>query len=346
VTQTALDIQDYPQPAYRDNFARHLMGVSHYLQASIMQTLQENHGHAALRINFEPYFSMAARGGVRLCAIADHLAISRQAANQIANQIEAAGYLLRQADTSDGRAKLLVLTKQGEQVVLHGTRQALRLERQMRELVGSKTMNDTEASLWILAGELQLLPAYQKEQQGGLVLAALLPPLANYINKQLMELTRARGHPHLKPNFGQVLTRIGPEGGRIQHIARSQNVSKQAIGIIVARLEELCYLERVPDPLDARQKVLHFTGYGRQLISDAVASEAELRQRLAAIIGDEQLVQLQHTMARLYRALRLERDIFNENNASISAMANDLLAKLGSHGARALAEQLLQCAES
>ena len=346
MTQTTLHIQDYPQPAYRDNFARHLMEVSHYLQASIMQTLQENHGHEALRINFEPYISMAARGGVRLSAIADHLAISRQAANQIANQIEAAGYLLRQADTSDGRAKLLVLTEQGEQVVLDGTRQALRLERQVHELVGREAANDTETSLRILASELQLLPDDQSEQQGGLILAPLLPPLANYLNKQLMELTRARGHLHLKPNFGQVLTRIGPEGGRIQHIARSQNVSKQAIGIIVARLEELGYLERVPDPLDARQQVLHFTGYGRQLISDAVASEAELRQRMATIIGDERLVQLQDTMARLYRALRLEGDIFSENTASIPAIANELLAKLGSHGARALAEQLLQRAES
>lgn len=346
MSQPDLQTKQYPQEAYRDNFARHLMGMSLYVQTSIMESLQQKHGHRALRINFQPYFNMAARSGVRLSAIADTLAISPQAANQTANQIEAAGYLLRQADLSDGRAKLLVLTEQGERVVADGSREALRLERQMLKLVGSKAVTAAESSSLTLCNKLNLLPAYQREQEGGLVLAALLPPLANYFNKELMELTQARGHPHLKSNFGQVLMGIGPQGGRIQHIARAQNVSKQAISTIVARLEELDYLQRVTDPLDARQQVLHFTAHGRQLITDAVASEAELCQRMAGIIGDAQFARLQGTMADLYRGLQGNVDSLNEDAADIPALASDLLARLGSHGARALADQLLHNTEA
>lgn len=346
MTQTALQIERFSQQAYRKSLAGHLMGVSLHVQVTIMQTLQVKCGHEALRINFEPYFSMAARGGARLSEIADNLAISRQAANQTANKIEAAGYLRRDTDASDGRARLLVLTEQGERVVADGVEQALRLERQMRQLAGSRAIDAAEASLLALCSELHLLPAYQREQEGGLIMAALLPPAANFFNKELMELTQSRGHPELKPNFGQVLSGIGPQGGRIHHIARAQNVSKQSISIIVARLEELGYLERVVDGLDARQQVLHLTQAGRQLIADAAASEAALCERMAGIIGNEPLAQLQDTMAQLHRGLRLQREVASEDTADIPALADDLWARLGSQGARALAQQLLEYADT
>lgn len=344
VNVAAPQIQAFPQQAYRDNFARHLMGVNRYLQTSIMRDLQETYGHQSLRSKFEPYFSMSSRGGTRVSVIADKLAISRQAANQIANQIEDAGYLRRCEDASDGRAKRLLLTDRGRRALREGARLALSLERQVRDLAGLDTVLACESSLQVLNKKLNLLPAYQKRHEGRQILAAALPPLANYFNTRLMELTRDRGHPDLKPNFGQVLTGIGPDGGRIKHIARSHNVSKQAIGAVVARLQQLDYLERVTDPLDARQQVLHFTDRGHKLITDAVASESELRQHMAGIIGDEHLLQVQDTMATLYSKLRVEQDIFSAD-ANICLIANDLLSKLGSAGARALAQQLLRSVE-
>ena len=334
-----------PRQAYRDNFARHLMGVSLHMQARIMETLTRERGHEGLRINYEPYFTMASRGGVRLSDIADNLAISRQAANQVANQIEAAGYLERKADERDGRAKLLVLTRSGEMVVEDGAREVQRLDAQMRELAGSQAINAAGASLLVLCHELGLLPDYQQALSEDTALLGLLPRLASYMNNELMELTRAKGHPELKPNFGQVLTGIGPDGGRIQVIARSQNISKQAISTIVARLEEVGYLQRSVDPIDARQQVLQFTPYGEQLISDAVDSEAELRTRLAGIIGDDHLNHLQTTFARLYRALRLEGELFDEAPSDIASIASDLIERLGAEGARALAGEIKRITE-
>ena len=183
-------MQDYPQQAYRDNFARHLMGISLHLQSRIMERLRKDCGHPALRINFEPYFSMASEGGARLSDIADMLAISRQAANQTANQIEAAGYLRRGADSSDRRAKLLLLTTQGEKVIADGAREALRAETEIRGLVGSARMDATEESLMDLCREFDLLPAYRRGTGNQLALAAVAPGIAAYINTQLMEMTR------------------------------------------------------------------------------------------------------------------------------------------------------------
>ena len=98
------------QAKYRDNVARHILSINVHVQSEIMKTLQQQYGHTALRMNFEPYIMIAGTDGARLSDIADILGISRQAANHYANQIEDAGYLERRPDPSDGRAKLLVPT--------------------------------------------------------------------------------------------------------------------------------------------------------------------------------------------------------------------------------------------
>ena len=105
------------------------------------------------------------------------------------------------------------------------------------------------------------------------------------------------------------------------------------------------YLQRSVDPIDARQQVLQFTPYGEQLISDAVDSEAELRTRLAGIIGDDHLNHLQTTFARLYRALRLEGELFDEAPSDIASIASDLIERLGAEGARALAGEIKRITE-
>ena len=122
---------DEVRQRYRNNFARHLLGVSLYLQSEIMRTLLEQCGHSALRISYEPYIAIIGTNGARLSDIADLLGISRQAANQTANQIEAAGYIERKADPSDGRAKLLIATRQGLRLRQDGAREAARLQAQM-----------------------------------------------------------------------------------------------------------------------------------------------------------------------------------------------------------------------
>ena len=94
-------------------------------------------------------------------------------------------------------------------------------------------------------------------------MGALLPRLSDYSLQRLMELTRDKGHPGLKLSFGQVLTMIGPSGGRIQQMASIHDVSKQAISAIATELELLGYLRRETDPQDARQLGASFYQPGR-----------------------------------------------------------------------------------
>ena len=329
---------------YRSNFARHLLGVSLYLQSEIMRTLTEQCGHSALRINYEPYIAIIGTNGARLSDIADLLGISRQAANQTANQIEAAGYIERKADPSDGRAKLLIATRQGLRLRKDGAREAARLQAQMIKIAGHQAINATIGTLGRLNSQLGLLlvPGHDTGFEEQAQLGGLLPRLSDYTRNRLMLLTAARGHPDLKLSFGQVLTAIGPGGGRIQHIADAQGVSKQAISATANELEELDYIRRVPDPSDARQVLLHFTDKGLGLIADSVASVDDLLAEFADLVGITPLKKLGTTLQALYRALHLEEDIFgNTAPVDIRVLAQQLTKQLGEEGTQALGRLLL-----
>lgn len=329
---------------YQDNVARHILNVSLYMQSEIMKALTLKHGHSQLKISFEPYIALAARSDIRLSEIADILGISRQAANQTANQIEKAGYLLRTSDPSDGRAKLLITTPRAKALIKQGAAEALSLEERIAQSVGKSDVKQLNLSLTHLNRELGLLFPHEGEE--ALTLAATLPRMSEYITQRLQHLTMTKGHPHLKRSFGTVLTSIGPRGGRIQQMASSRDISKQAVSAIANELEELGYIRRVADPEDARQIVLQLTPAGKALITDSVESVDQLAAEFSAMIGEDELSQLKVTIARIYRSLHLEEDIFGSTIGSttsnnIEEMARAINRQLGKQGALALGQLLL-----
>lgn len=328
---------------YRDNSCRHLLGIAHYLQTSLMNTLQVQCGHNHLRLGFTPYISLIGERGRRLTDIAEVLGISRQACNQAIKPIERAGYIARSADPSDGRAKELYLTPQGVKLRRDGMRIVTRLDKQFSHIAGADAIADASHSLGRIYRRLSLGLTQQSESQNDEVgMGALLPALSDYILQRLMALTQDKGHPGLKLSFGQVLTLIGPSGGRIQQIAAIHDVSKQAISAIATELEELGYLQRQADPFDARQVVLMFSARGHQLIADSVMSVAELEAEFAAIIGQAALRRTNATLQQLYHGLHLEQDIFEKSSAvDIGQLARQLQQQLGEQGSQILARLLL-----
>jgi len=330
---------------YRCNFPRHVLGVARHLQADIMHTLAVRHGHRQLRLAFEPWVSLAGGNGRRLGEIADLLGISRQAANQAANQVEAAGLIRRVADASDGRARRVVLTEKGKRVRRQGVEAANRAQRELAQLVGERHLQPCLSALAELHAALDLPPV----PDGSAQLGGLLPRLADYINHRLMELTRQRGHTGLKLSHGQALTLIGPEGGRIQQIAAIQQVSKQAISAIATELQALGYLTQTRDPADARHKLLQFTARGRQLIGDSVAAVDQLETEFGAALGPARFAMVRATLHRLYDALQLEAAVFETKDTdadTLLQMARELVQQLGPASAGTLGRLLLSSTQA
>jgi DNA-binding MarR family transcriptional regulator len=328
---------------YRHNFSRHLLGVARYLQTSMMNTLQEQCGHEHLRLGFAPYITLIGEGDKRLTELAKILGVSRQACNQAAKQVEAAGYIERTADPKDGRAKQVTLSSKGIKLRKDGVHIVAQLDNRFSEIVGAAAAADMSKSLHKIFRHLELgLSPQDNAPNAHVVMGGLMPRIADYILIRLMDLTREKGHPALKLCFGQVLTLMGPAGGRIQQIAAIHDVSKQAISAIATELEELGYLQRQADPADARQVLLHFTARGEQLIADSVSSVDELEAEFAAIVGQTAIKRMNTTLQNLYQGLQLEQEVFEENStADISLLAHQLQQQLGEQGSHALARLLL-----
>ena len=309
----------------------------------MMGALRQQYGHDHLRLGFSPYITLLGEGDKRLTDLAEILGISRQACNQAAKQVVAAGYIERTADPFDGRAKQLTLSPRGIKLRRDGLRILVELDQQLAGIIDGSRIGDASTSLRKISHRLSLsFTAQNNDASAKATMTGLLPRLSDYTLKRLMELTRSKGHPGLKLRFGQVLGLIGPSGGRIQKIATIQDVSKQAISAIGTELEALGYLHRKTDPRDARQVLLVFTDHGEKLIADSVISGNELEAEFAEIVGQAALERLSATLHDLYFGLELEQSIFDTGSAAeISRLAHQLQQRLGEHGSKALAGLLL-----
>jgi DNA-binding MarR family transcriptional regulator len=326
---------------YRANLPRHLMGITRHLQSDVMQALTGTAGYAALRLSFEPFMTLIGEQGCRITDLAGWLGISKQACNQTINQIERADYLQRRADPKDGRARMLLLTTKGRRLIRDGAAASGVVQAHYRELVGKAEYAEfAELVDRVCAGLEFVRPVHRVARRNGAdLVGALLGRLSDYVQQRLMALTVARGHPRLKMSFAQVLGLIGPRGGRIQQIARIQQVSKQAVAAVVGELEALGYIGRRTDPADARGQLLCFTAAGVGLLADSVASVDALEGEFAGIVGARALERLRARSAELYDALGLESEVF-QAGPDLESVASQLRRQLGPQGARQLARLL------
>jgi DNA-binding MarR family transcriptional regulator len=335
---------------YRSNLPRHLIGLTRYMQTRLMHTLTEARGHRALRLNFEPFITLVGSRGAGMTELAEILAVSKQAVNQAVNQVEAAGYVERVADPSDGRARRVQLTALGRKLMADGSELLHTVLAEFEAKLGERQLLEFSRMLGALHSGLALrgLRTTADTVDSAMLLGALLPRISDHIMQRLMELTRASGHPGLKMSFQQVLIMLGPEGGSIRDMARVQGVSKQAISAIVAELEQLAYVQRLTDPRDARQVVVSLTSAGIALLQDSASSVVELEQEFSAILGTQGLKKLKEFAADLYAALHLEEEVLGpspERENDLTALARRLMHQLGRQKANELALLLSQFEE-
>ncbi len=325
---------------YRDNLARHLVGISRDLQSRVMHSLLEERSYRGLRPSLGPFMSLIWIEGRPLTAIASQLAISKQACSQLANLAEGAGYLERKPDPEDRRSKLVMLTARGRKLVEQAVEIILERDSEYADIVGPASYRRFTGSLAALFQGLGI-PTHADPALNATASRSIgvLPLIAVRLQRSLMEATSARGHAGLKMSHGQVLPLIGPDGARIHEIARIQRVSRQAISATSADLEELGYLRRDPDPRDRRGVVLRLTGRGIRLIRDSVAALDGLERSFRDILGGNRLAHLQRVARDLYHALRLEEEV-SSGEHDIERLATRLRRQLSSRDTARLAELL------
>ncbi|ETW22560.1 MarR family transcriptional regulator [Mycobacterium gastri 'Wayne'] len=79
-------------------------------------------------------------------------------------------------------------------------------------------------------------------------------------------------------------------------------VSRQAVAQAVAALERHDYVSRVPDPVDARARVIELTPRGRQALRVMRSNAIDVEERWTQILGQRRLADLRKSLQLLLAA--------------------------------------------
>jgi DNA-binding MarR family transcriptional regulator len=122
-----------------------------------------------------------------------------------------------------------------------------------------------------------------------IALPGLLAIARDSVEAELFPRLREAGYPELRPTHACVFGTIGEEGDRLTSLAERAGMTKQAVGEVVSELEQVGYVERVPDPADGRAKIIKLTARGLEVWKLGYAVMDEIRGRWAERYGKERV---------------------------------------------------------
>ncbi|HEY0533119.1 MAG TPA: MarR family transcriptional regulator [Actinoplanes sp.] len=113
-------------------------------------------------------------------------------------------------------------------------------------------------------------------------------------------LAALKSHGHDIPlNQARVFQRIAPGGSRLAELAEAAQISKQTLGSIVDQLERTGYVRRVPDPHDARARLVTVTAKGRELVELSIPVIRRIEAAWEAHLGRDRTRELRQSLAAL-----------------------------------------------
>ncbi|OCB25634.1 MarR family transcriptional regulator [Mycobacterium malmoense] len=127
----------------------------------------------------------------------------------------------------------------------------------------------------------------------------------------LVSLVAASGAPRLRAAFATAgldgirpaqavaLVPLASGGLHASDLADRLQVSRQAVAQAITGLERHGYVNRVPDPRDARARVVELTARGRQALRVMRSNAVDLEQRWERVLGRRRLAELREALEAL-----------------------------------------------
>jgi DNA-binding MarR family transcriptional regulator len=119
---------------------------------------------------------------------------------------------------------------------------------------------------------------------------------------QTSEALAEQGYGDLRPMHLLVIERLFIFEARATELAEAIGLTKQATGQILDRMDELGYVQRVPDPSDGRAKVLQLTDRGRRAAQALRSIADENEEKLLDALGQVRYRQLRAALGSLIAA--------------------------------------------
>ena len=136
------------------------------------------------------------------------------------------------------------------------------------------------------------------------------PPLIDHVGWRIGMLFRqwkqefdgdmtALGHGFIAEARGAVIGHLRPAGAPQSEVAEALGISKQAVQQLVDDLEAEGIVERVPNPADARGKLVMLTGKGAAALRDSNRVKQAIEERYRLVLGDRQFAAFIEALAKL-----------------------------------------------
>jgi DNA-binding MarR family transcriptional regulator len=122
---------------------------------------------------------------------------------------------------------------------------------------------------------------------------------ARAMEVRVSDAVAAAGFDDITLAQARVAARIGPAGTRVTDLAEQARVTKQTAGFLVNQLERAGYVRRVPDPTDARARLVQIAPRGEAVIAVARIVEAEVEAEWTRHLGRTAVSQLRRALTRL-----------------------------------------------
>ncbi|GIH79285.1 MarR family winged helix-turn-helix transcriptional regulator [Planobispora longispora] len=122
---------------------------------------------------------------------------------------------------------------------------------------------------------------------------------AREMEARVMKAVIAAGFDDITLAQSRVFQRIGSAGTRVTDLAEQARVTKQTATFLIDQLEKAGYVERVPDPRDARARLVRIAARGRAAIEVAMEAEAEVQAEWTRHLGKRDADNLRRILTRL-----------------------------------------------
>lgn len=112
------------------------------------------------------------------------------------------------------------------------------------------------------------------------------------LNEEAVRRLAAAGHPELRISHGFLIQHVVDGPRPVGELADRMGVTQQAASKAVAELIRLGYLERRPDPDDARVRLIGLSARGTAAVALTRKIRADMETELAARLGGDRVAAL------------------------------------------------------
>ena len=131
-----------------------------------------------------------------------------------------------------------------------------------------------------------------EQERGRTNLGHLLLAGFQSVVDELFARLASSGYTDLRSTHSRVFERMRDEGVRVSELAEQSQMTHQSMSELIAYLEGRGYVERIPDPHDARAKLVCLTPKGHELSRAAAGHMEEIEARWTQVLGARRMREL------------------------------------------------------